>query len=164
MAFDLKIVETGNGGDFVNKGDDLAITESVSTMIYLALFGGNVEESTITKTIYAESFDWWANRLLMSSEPSQMFNSLTEKTLNKTALNTEGRTIIENAVIEDLKFLAKIFAIFVKVKLPSLNHVTIEITITKLDKSKEATLIINLKKSLAGDFSIFDFDASDFLI
>lgn len=164
MAFDLKIIETGNGGDVVNKGDDLAIDETISTMIYLALFGGNVEESTVAKTVYAESFDWWGNRLLMSSEPSRMFNSLTEKTLNKTALNSEGRTIIQNAVIQDLKNLSNFFTIFVNVVLPNTNQVKIEITVTKLDKSKQATLIINLKKSLAGDFSIFDFDATDFLI
>ena len=152
MAFDLKVIETGTGGDVVNLGNDLAVTKSVQTMIYLCLFGGNVDG------------EFWANKLLMKSFPSQQFISLTEKTLNTTALDSAGRVIIENAVIEDLKFLNTIFTIFVKVKLPNIDHVTIEITLTKIDSAQEANLIINLKKTSVGDFSIYDFDFNDFLI
>ncbi len=163
MAFDLKIIETGNGGDFVNLGNDLAVTSSVSTAIYLALFGGNVEQSTEQRNLTVESFDWWGNKLLMSSEPNQQFNSLTEKTLNTTALDSTGRARIENAVIQDLKFFSTIFKVDVSVTLPTVDHVNINITLTNLESSKEGTLIINIKK-IAGDFSIFDFKASDFLI
>lgn len=149
MAFDLKLIETNNGGDFVNLGNDLAVTNGIITMIYLALFGGN---------------NWWANDLLMKSQPSQMFNSITETTLNNTALNSEGRTVIENAVKTDLKYLSDLFNITVNVTLPKLDTVQINLTIIELDKSQKTNLIITLQKTKTGDFSILDFSVSDFLI
>ena len=164
MAFDIKLIETGNGGDVVNLGNDLEVDNSISTMLYLALVGGNVEESTNQRSVNTQAFDWWGNRLLMSSEPSHQFNSLTERTLNNTVLNSEGRTIIENAVKEDLKFLSKIFNIFVTVTLPFVDRVKIEILVKNNENAQETRLIINSKKSEGGDFLALDFDNNDFLI
>ncbi len=84
---DLLMVETDDGGDLVQQGNDLLMDSIFGTMIYLALFGG---------------YDFWANDLLL--EGSQKYESLTEKTLKEVALNSGGRMTIENAIRNDLQF------------------------------------------------------------
>lgn len=163
MPIDLKIIETGNGGDLVNVGNDLAVTSTIGGMIYLCLFGGNLKESTDQNNIKIQSFDWWGNSF-MKNEPSQQMNSLTERTLNEIVLTSGGANIIVNAVKQDLKALSKYITFDVKVKLPAINAVQIEITVTKIETSQEGVLIINLRKTLTGDFSILDFSGLDFLI
>ena len=163
MPIDLKIIETGNGGDLVSLGNDLATTNTIGGMIYLCLFGGNLKESTDQNSVNIQSFDWWGNSF-MKNEPSQQMNSLTERTLNSIVLTSGGTNQIVNSVKEDLKFLSKYITFDVSVKLPAINVVQIEITITKIETSQEGVLIINLRKSLTGDFSILDFSGSDFLL
>lgn len=164
MSFDLKIIETGNGGDFVNLGNDLEVIDTIYTMVYLSLFGGNVEESTIEGFVNPQSFDYWANKLMFGDDPSQQFNSETERTLNKTPLNTAAIDKITDAVITDLKYLKKLFKITVKVFLPYINQVKIEIIFEGIENSNQYVIVIDLRKENNGDFSIFDFTIDDFLI
>lgn len=163
MSFDLKVIETGNGGDFVNLGNDLAVTPSISTMIYCDLFGGNVEANTEATRTVQQDFSWWGNKLLMGNNIDQQFNSNTERVLKETALNSSAIQTITSAIKTDLKFLSTIFTINVNVTLPYVDKVKIEINVTELDGSREGTLVINIAQK-TGDFSILDFDVSDFLI
>lgn len=164
MSFDLKIIETGNGGDCVNLGNDIQVIDTIYTMVYLSLFGGNVEESTVAGFVKTQSFDYWANKLMFGDEPTQQFNSETECTLNKTALNTAAIDKITNAVLTDLNYLKKLFKVSVKVSLPYVNQVKIEIFFDGIENSNEHVIVINLRKENNGDFSIFDFTIDDFLI
>lgn len=164
MSFDLKIIETGNGGDFVNLGNDLEVTDTIYTMVYLSLFGGNVEESTVDGFVNPQSFDYWANKLMFGDDPSQQFNSETERTLNNTALDSSAIDKITDAVLSDLMYLKKLFKISVKVSLPYINHVKIEITFEGIENSNQYVVVINMRKENNGDFSIFDFTIHDFLI
>lgn len=103
---DLELVETGNGGDLVKKPKDLSVIEGFENMIYLALFGGNVEQDTPTRRIEsAQAFDFWGNNLFLPQDQSRQFNSQTERALHSVPLTSSGRLQILNAVKADLKFM-----------------------------------------------------------
>lgn len=129
---DLSIYETGSGGDLILKGANLETTESLWNMPYLALFGGNVEQSTPNIVNENEQqFDWWGNNLLIPNEPNLQYNSLTEKTLNETALNSSGRLKIKQSVKKDLAFMSDFADIEVTVSLLSVDRVEIKILMTE---------------------------------
>ncbi len=165
--FDQAIGEgAGNGGDLQMLGNDLAIVYGQENQVYLALFGGNVEQSTpAINTVASQRFDWWGNSLLMPNDSSRQFNSSTERVLNTTALNSAGRIKIENAVKDDLKYLTQLGAkVTVAVSLPDkINTVKIEVTTVYSEGNKNLTIITFGKRtSVSGDFSLLDFSSEDF--
>jgi len=131
---DLKLIETGNGGDLVKTKKDLQVIEGFENMPYLAMFGGNVDDSTpVTRADNTQAFDWWGNKLFMSEEPVQQFNSLTERTLHQVALNSFGRVQIENAVKKDLEFMKAFAELDVSVSIESDDRLLINIGIQQPD-------------------------------
>lgn len=123
---DLKVIETGNGGDLTKNGSDLAMVFSFENMPYLALFGGNVEAVTPQKRLESEqAFDFWGNSLLFTNDTSIQFNSLTEKTLQITPLTSSGRLIIENAIKSDLEFMAPFAEVTVTTQIISTDRIDI---------------------------------------
>src|SRR5690606_6946193 len=91
--FDVAIGEAeGNGGDIKLLGNDLAVIYSHENQVYLALFGGNVEQSTPAQETTETTEDWWGNNLLFGGDAAKQFNSETERALNNTALNSAGRS------------------------------------------------------------------------
>ncbi len=162
QTFDLAIIETLNGGDFQLQGNDLAVVNSIENMIYLALFGGNIEESTQQSFIQAQSFDYWGNSFLT---PDQQFNSDTERTLNSTPLTTSGRVIIENAIKKDLDFF-KVFGATVTVSVSIIATDKLSVNIKVMFPNQQASMtIINFRKAASadGDFFILDFNDDFFL-
>jgi phage gp46-like protein len=160
---DFAIIETLNGGDLVLKGNDLVVVDGIQNMPYLAMFGGNVEQSTKNKITEEQSFDWWGNNLLMPSNQSIQFNSITEKVINTTALTSSGRVTIENAIKDDLKFLSDFGAeVSVTVSITATDRIDVNIKITQ-PAGGSRIIIINFKKKSDGDFYIFDFN-DDFYI
>lgn len=106
---DLKVIESLNGGDLVKNPKDLQVIYGFQNMPYLALFGGNVEESTPEVRVEGRQyFDWWLNNLFFPKDASVQFNSETERTLNTVPLTSQGRVQIEQAVIKDLEFFRDI--------------------------------------------------------
>jgi hypothetical protein len=161
--FDLAIIETENGGDLQLLGKDLAVVYGNENQMYLAMFGGNVEQDTEAVVTLAESDDFWANSLLFPSDAFLQFNSKVERLLNTTELSSSGRVVIENGVKGDLKFLKSLGAeITVSVTIPATNIVTIQINAVFKNGQKSVT-IINYKKKANGDFSALDFN-NDFFI
>lgn len=109
---DLEVIESGNGGELVKTTKDLSVIDGLESMPYLALFGGNVKESTPSRrNPNQQAFDYWGNTLLMSNDPGIQFNSETERTLLSVALNSSGRQRIVDAIKKDLAFM-KDFAKF----------------------------------------------------
>lgn len=161
MSWDLAILETGNGGDLSLKGNDLAVVSGFQNMPYLGMFGGNVEQST-TNIKVADSKDFWANDLLMKSDQSTQFNSTVEKTINSTALTSQGRITIENAIKNDLKFLAPQALIKVTVTIVSTDRINVNIQI-KVDTNDIKVIVINYKKVADGDWFMLDFNDDFFL-
>lgn len=160
--FDVSVIETLNGGDLQQVGNDLAVVYNIENMIYLGMFGGNVEASTDNNAVQVESFDYWANSLLMFNNPSQQFNSLTERTINSVPLTSNGRVLIENAIKKDLEFFKDLGGVVtVSVEIVATDKIKVSIRV-ELNSQKQVT-IINFRKSLDGDFFILDFN-DDFLV
>lgn len=91
---DVLIIEEGNGGDlFHQKSGVFGIVNGVENMPYLAMFGGSVDGN------------WWGNDLLFPEDIKKQIKSSTERTLQSVALNSNGRSQIEQAIRADLAFL-----------------------------------------------------------
>lgn len=129
---DVKVIETGNGGDLTKNGNDLAMVFSFENMVYLALFGGNKEAVTPQKRISSEqAFDYWANSLLFPQDTGLQFNSITEKTLETTALTSVGRLTIEDAVKADLEFMAAFAEVSVSSQIVSSDRIDISVKVNE---------------------------------
>jgi len=111
---DLLIRETGNGGDLVLRGNDLAMVSGAENMPYLSMFGGS---------------DWWGNALLLGESIDLQFNSESEKAINEMSLNSAGRVFLENAIQRDLASLKNNSksALVVSVSFISAERISIEI-------------------------------------
>jgi hypothetical protein len=138
--FDLAILESLDGGELQQVGNDLAIVTGNENQPYLAMFGGNADKS-----------QWWGNNLIFPDLPNRQFNSLTEYALNNTPLTSAGRATIENAIKKDLLFLKPSV---VQVSIISDNH------ISALIRGDFGETIINfIKRSTGnGDFFFMDFN------
>lgn len=135
---DLKVIETGNGGDLVKGTKDLEVISGLGNMVYLALFGGNVKASTPLKRLPSEQgFDWWGNVLMFPNEPNLQFNSLTERTLNNVALTSSGRVRIEQAALKDLEFMKPFAEVTASVSIPETDKVMIEVQLREPDNLQE---------------------------
>lgn len=139
---DVKVIETGNGGDVFIKGADLALAWGFINMPYLALFGGNVEANSSAKRLATEQdHSWWGNMLLEPNNPKVQFNSNTERTLKSVALNSSGRLLIEQAVKKDLEFMSAFAQVTVSVDIITVDTVRIGIKIQEPDNLQEKEYI-----------------------
>jgi hypothetical protein len=130
MTRDIKIYETGNGGDINVLGNDLESVYSFENMPYLAMFGGNVEQSTNQVGENDEQrFDYWGNSFLIDA--ASQFNSLTERGLITTPITSEGRILIENLVRADLEFMRDFAVVTVTVRVLSDDKLNIDIGIAE---------------------------------
>jgi phage gp46-like protein len=127
-TLDIKIFETGNGGDIMLGGNDIVTVQSFENMPYLAMFGGNIAQSTDSVGADDEQrFDWWGNSFITKRE-AQM-NSLTERKLRDTPLTSQGRQLIEQAVVTDLWFMRAFSTVTVSVRIISDDWLNIAIKI-----------------------------------
>lgn len=160
---DLAIIEAkGNGGDLILNGNDLSLVSGIENMPYLGMFGGNPKQSTQDNIVLEQSFDWWGNSLLMRSNQSIQFNSLTERIINSTPLSSSGRVIIENALKKDLEFISPLATVTVSVTIVSDDRINVAIRIAQNDGTKKIT-IINFRKLDNGDFFFEDFNDDFYL-
>jgi len=164
MGLDLAIHENGNGGDLVLGTSDLLTVLSIENQCYLAWFGGNKKQSTIIGRNTAQSFDYWANDLLMRGFPSQQFNSLTEAKLDKVTVTSEGRIELETAMKKDIEFLSEDFGaqLSVDVSIESDDRFKAKVIIV-VPGEDEKIIIVGFRKSATGDFWIVDFN-DDFFV
>ena len=134
---DIGLYESGSGGDFSLLNNDLVLSESLFNTIYIALFGGNIESSTIGNELPTEERnDYWANELVFKNNVKKQFNSDTERALNNNVINSSGRIIIEQCVKSDLVFLSEIVAIDVNVSIARINTIEISLQLkSKLNQS-----------------------------
>lgn len=138
---DINLHESGNGGEMAIVSNDLLMGESLFQQVYLALFGGNIEAVTRgDELITEERFDYWANPLFFSEIPSKQFNSITEKTINSVALNSQGRLSIINAVNEDLSYLTELLNYSIDVQIFEVNKIRIIINFTPKNNQQSRVL------------------------
>jgi hypothetical protein len=136
---DLQIHENGNGGELLIYKKDLATSESLFTLIYISLFGGNYDSSTSgNEPENLERFDFWGNDLVFKNQKDKQFNSVTEKALNETVLNSSGRLKIESAVKRDLNSLKNIIDLSVSVSILSSTEVSVKIKASRKGSKSES--------------------------
>lgn len=156
MIFDIKIIETGNGGDLVFLKNDFEVVNGIENMPYLGMFGGNKAQTT-PDAVDGDRKDWWANNLLMQADTSIQMNSITEKILDVVNLTSSGRVEIENAIKEDLKFLSDVATITVTVTIVATDRIDINLKIIT-DESNIKFIVIHLVRNGDGDWFIEDFN------
>jgi hypothetical protein len=138
---DINLFESGSGGEMRILNSDLLLTETIYQTIYLALYGGNVEQDTNNEeSNLDENFDYWGNQLFYSNNPDKWFNSQTERTLSTVALNGEGRKLIQDAVNADLQFLNNVVNFTVEVNITSSNKAEILIFISEFQNQADRQL------------------------
>ena len=130
---DLRLIETNDGGDLVVLGSDLEVINGFENMIYLGLFGGNIEESTRKYNPTEQRFDYWANDLFAQNDSSIQFNSNTERLLNNISISSSSRLLIESTVKDDLAFMTDFGTLIVNVSLTSINRIEISISFQELN-------------------------------
>lgn len=139
---DLKVIESGNGGDFVKVARDLVTVYGFENMPYLAMFGGNVAASTPNDRLESEqAFDWWGNSFLMPNDKTYQFNSETERVLNTTPLTSAGRVLIEQAVRNDLAFMKEFATVLVVVSITATDRVVIGVRLQQPDNTQKKDFI-----------------------
>ncbi len=131
---DLELIESGDGGDIIKKSKDLSVIFGFENMPYIAMFGGNSEQSTpLTRLSTEQDFSFWGNNLLHPGDASVQFNSETERALKTVALTSFGRPLIQQAVQKDLVFMQEFAEVTVEVTLPMHDHVLIGIRLRQPD-------------------------------
>jgi hypothetical protein len=139
---DLELVEQGDGGELIKKTNDLSVIYGFENMPFIAMFGGNVKESTpILRLATEQAFDWWGNNLLMPQDTSIQFNSETERALNNVPLTSAGRVLIQNAVENDLAFMKDFATVVVSVVILATDKVAIGLRIIQPDNLQKQDFI-----------------------
>lgn len=132
-TLDLHAFESGDGGELTLINEDLVLSESLFQVIYISLFGGNIEASTRGNEIESEErFDFWANELIYKDRPHKQLNSETERVLRSVVLNSSGRLQVESAVNQDLLFLKNIVTLSVNVVILSTDKLKIVIGVNSI--------------------------------
>lgn len=124
---DIRILETGQGGDLVIKNGDLEIDSGIFNNIYLGWFGGNIEANTSDEVEVGEiRKDWWGNSLIPNDE-SRQFNSDLERKLLNTALTSAGLAEIESVAKKDLNHMLAISEIEVNASLIAVDTLQLNV-------------------------------------
>ena len=155
---DFNVFESGDGGELSIFNNDLSLTELLYQTIYIALFGGNVEASTLGNEIDREErFDYWANDLFFKNNPSKQFNSETERVLSEVTINTSGRLTIKSAVESDLFFIKKIATLAVNIVILDVDKISINISLSAIPNQINRDLQFiwdNARQQLITDITI----------
>lgn len=139
---DLRLVETGNGGDLQLIGRDLSMVDGFENMPYIAIFGGNVEASTNgPKEENEQAFDWWGNNLLMENNQSVQFNSELERFLNNISLTSANRISAEQVLLSDLNFMNVFSEVTVDTEIIATDNYKINIKIKQPDNLQDKEFI-----------------------
>lgn len=99
------LYENGSGGAKIFTKYGSTNTRALYNKVYVALFGGNKEESTTTFKESGElDFSWWGND--RNGDQNEWINSETEKTLQGMTLTSKNQIKAKNAVLSDLRKLS----------------------------------------------------------
>lgn len=130
---DILIYESGDGGEFQLVNGDLNTVQSITNCVYLALFGGNVEQSTSNDIEDNEQrFDWWGNVLISDIQ----FNSEFERTLLEVSLNSSGIGKLENAAMNDLAFLKTYANVSVNISIDDIDKMSLVVSLQEPDNTE----------------------------
>ena len=138
---DLKLIDTGEGGDLVlnSANGDLERIDGLQNMVYLSLFGGNIEASTERISNGGEQlFDWWGNNLFFPEQPEFQCNSEFERRLREVPLTSYGRQILQQAAQRDLRFMQNFANVEVVLSIPQPGRLEVAVSVEE-PENKEST-------------------------
>lgn len=138
----ISLYENGSGGDFEFVGNDIQMTGALWTMVYIALFGGNPNNSTKQTKVGEFNKDYWANNLLYPNNTEKQVNSEFENTIRNNALSSANLTLFERVAIEDLKSIDYVGKFYVNCYIESEDRLRTIINVVKQDGSTENAEII----------------------
>lgn len=142
VSGDLNLLMSNDGGDIMLVGRDLSVIYGWQNMPLIALFGGNVAQSTPKlKAEGEQDFSFWGNNLFHPNDPQLQFNSLTERMLMNVNLSSAGRLQIEQAIKEDLAFMQAFAIITVDVQITGVDRIRITLRFQKPDKLQEQVYV-----------------------
>jgi len=121
---DIWLFNTTDGGEINHVNGEPELTGGFETMIYLCLFGGNLDDDGTEAT---KKYTWWGN--IDEQDPDKIYVSRTQDILRGIPLITGNLPIIKAAVLEDLKVFSDAGIankIEVTVSIPALNTLKIE--------------------------------------
>jgi hypothetical protein len=123
---DFQLTELGDGGELIQTSNDVAVIYGFENEVYIALFGGNVAQDTPQKrNALDQDLSFWGNNLLHPNDNSVQFNSKTERALNTIPLTSSGRSLIEQAVKDDLNYLSVVGKVNVTVSITGVDRLEI---------------------------------------
>lgn len=141
MSKDLSIYDNGTGGELSIISDDLALQETLLSIAYLAMFGGNVEANTKGNELQTDiRTDYWANSLFYDAKPKQQFNSNFERALAEVSYNSAGRLALETALKKDLKVLDGIANYTIAINIVTTDRVRVSILLQRLQGGGDSAL------------------------
>lgn len=141
MAIDILLVETGDGNEFVQKGNDFITVEGMQNVVYLSLFGGNVEGSTREIIGQEQRMYWWANDALYQEDIDEQMNSETERKLQTIALNSQGRLELIQSIKTDLAWIEEFAEVEADVIFESVDRVRISVTLTQPSNEENTSFV-----------------------
>lgn len=155
----ISLYDTNTAGDVEFIGNDIQISGSFWTMVYVALFGGNPDGNTQDKKLEGEiNTDYWANNLLYPNNLDKQINSRLEKLLKTISLSSNNLTKIERVAKDDLKYLEYLGTIEVEASILDTDKLKLYIYITQgenviadaeiiWENSKKENILINSEVS-----------------
>lgn len=146
---DIKLNETGDGGDIVLNGNDIEVIHGFQNMPYIGMFGGQLKEATTNKRVQLQVFDYWGNKLFEPSNKKAWFNARLENLLDNIELTSRTIPVIQNQIYSDLDFMTEFSNLEVTVKMVGLDKllILIEIAHPDLSQKKEFRYIWNAIES-----------------
>jgi hypothetical protein len=126
---DLQLQDTVQGADIVVNGKNVELSGGWQTMVYLALFGGNVGAVTAERAPEEIAEDWFANALLFDGEPAKQFNSRTQKALTSGAIGSNAEQVVKQAIEKDLAFVTSFANLEVEVNAKSFAELEVYIAL-----------------------------------
>lgn len=142
---DVFLFASRDGADIVVENGLVKMTESFETLSYLALFGGNENDSGVA----ADPDNWWGN--VIEQDPSRTYRSRTQYILKHLAATTGNIAALRDAVITDIEFILTeriASETEVTITLPALNRVSISVTITAQGEQQEFNFTENWAASI----------------
>jgi len=137
----IKLVSDGRYGGIDIVNGKIATDQTFHTIIFIALFGGNIEavSTTYKNPKGVDSNDYFGN-LYQLERGLVPFNSRFEKILLDVPIMSGSIQKYESAILEDLQFM--IDKKMVKEVIPSVSiinasQISVEILVTKPDNSEE---------------------------
>lgn len=124
---DVSLFQTSDGGDISVANGIVAMTGGLSTAVYLALFGGNEDDSGLKN----DPRNWWGN--LDETQPARRHRSETQHLIFSLPPTSANLLRIEDAAKRDLRFLLteKIASSAdVSASIPALGRLRLHIAVT----------------------------------